>query len=87
MVLLQNYLNKSSPLLNRNILCSTLLSDTSSEPHEAVTTMLIASESKPQCGAWKSDLYVISSIMKRSHWQQIYTRNVYYVAPHATKCT
>lgn len=86
-VLLQYYRNKSSHLLNRNILCRTLLSDTASEPHEEVITFLIASESKPQCGAWKTDLNVISSIMKHSHWRQIYTRNVYYVAPQAAKCT
>jgi len=70
MVLLQYNRNKSSHLLNRNILCGTLLSDTASEPHKAVKTFLIASESKPQCGAWKTDLNVISSIMRHSHWRQ-----------------
>jgi len=87
MVLLQYYSNKISHLLNRNILCRTLLSDNASEPHKAVIRFVIASGSKPQCGAWKTDLNVISSILKHSHWRQMYTRNVYYVAPQAAKCT
>lgn len=49
MALVQYYRNKSSPLLNRNILCGALLSDTASEAHKAVITFLIASESKAQC--------------------------------------
>lgn len=80
MVPLQHCRNKSSPLLNRNILCGTLLSKTASKPHKALITFLILSASKSQCDARQFDLNIICSIMKRSYWRQMYTKNVYYVA-------